>query len=136
MDFSTKTKELMKEYDGFFFYPQYDEDIHVDYKIEAFVFNEKKLKSKKIEFTEIGDKYYIAFFKSDKETILKFDEDFEAIFVDPLIYVKNLIGSNLYGCMVRKTSKSGKWFKGFLTDFKNRAKIVTVDKLNEGNKNA
>ena len=126
----------MEEYDGFFFYPQYDEDIHVDYKIEAFVFNEKKLKSKKIEFTEIGDKYYIAFFKFDKETILKFDEDFEAIFVDPLIYVKNLIGSNLYGCMVRKTSKSGKWFKGFLTDFKNRAKMVTVDKLNEGNKNA
>ena len=95
----------MEEYDGFFFYPQYDEDIHVDYKIEAFVFNEKKLKSKKIEFTEIGDKYYIAFFKSDKETILKFDEDFEAIFVDPLIYVKNLIGSNLYGCMVRKTDR-------------------------------
>lgn len=126
----------MGKYDGFFFYPQYREDIHVDYKIEIFIFNDKKLKSEKIEYNDIGDKYYIAFFKSDNETLLKFDGDFEAIFIDPLTYIKNLIGSNLYGCMVRKTSKSGKWFKKYLTAFKKNAKIIATNKLNEGNKNA
>lgn len=126
----------MKQYDGFFFYPFYEEDVHVDYSIEGFVFNDKKLKSKKIEFTEIGDMYHIAFFKADKETILKFDEDFEAIFADPLTYVKNLIGSSLYGCMVRKTSKSSKWFKKFLTEFNSIDKIELLNKLTKGNKNA
>lgn len=126
----------MEQYDGFFFYPFYEEDVHVDYSIEGFVFNDKKLKSKKIEFTEIGDMYHIAFFKADEKTVLKFDEDFEAIFVDPLTYVKNLIGSSLYGCMVRKTKKSGKWFKKFLTEFEENVRMVTVNKLTKGNKNA
>jgi hypothetical protein len=121
----SKVRAFLSKFDGFFFLPIYDEDIHVDYKIDLFEFNEKKLKSKKIEHTEIGDMYHIAFFKIDNDTF-KYDESFEAIFVDPLTYVKNLIGSNLHGIMVRKTKKSTKWFNQVLTNLKNDVKIDSI----------
>jgi hypothetical protein len=105
-------------YDGLFFYPQFEEEQHVDYKIELFEFNDKR--NSKVQGTEVGDLYLIAFFKSDSETVIKLDDNFEAIFVDPLTYIKNLIGSKLYGIMVKKTKKSEKWFKGMLKNLKEK----------------
>lgn len=122
---STQNKILIENYDGIFFYPKFEEFIHTDYRIELFSFNDETLKSEKIEHTELGDKYYIAFFKFHEEKILDLDECFEAIFIDPLTYIKNLVGSNFYGCMVRKTKTSGEWFKGMLKSFQESANTVT-----------
>mgnify|MGYP000338725195 CR=1 FL=1 len=46
---------------------------------------------------------------------LEFDDAFEAILGDPESYIKNLVGAGLYGCVVRKTTKTGKWFDNYLT---------------------
>ena len=45
----------------------------------------------------------------------EFDDAFEAILGDPESYIKNLVGAGLYGCVVKKTTKSGKWFEDYLT---------------------
>jgi hypothetical protein len=45
----------------------------------------------------------------------EFDDAFEAILGDPESYIRNLVGAGLYGCVVRKTTKSGKWFEDYLT---------------------
>jgi hypothetical protein len=44
----------------------------------------------------------------------EFNDAFEAILGDPESYIKNLVGAGLYGCVVRKTTKTGKWFENYL----------------------
>lgn len=121
MDFISK--EDMKSYDGFFFYPIFNETTHIDYNIDLFQFNERKTKSNIVEKYELGDMYLIAFFKSDVKDVIKLNDNFEAVFIDPMTYIKNLIGSGLYGLMVKKTKKSEKWFKETLTNFCKNVKM-------------
>ena len=64
--------------------------------------------------SEIGNCYHIAFFRKDEEGNPVFDEHFEAIFGDPDAYIRSLTGCGLYGCMVKKTNKSAKWFEDYL----------------------
>jgi hypothetical protein len=51
---------------------------------------------------------------------LQFDEAFDAIFKDPLEYIKGLIGSNVYGTMVKKRQDSPKWFEKYLHELKTK----------------
>jgi hypothetical protein len=98
-------------FDGFFFTPgEYEDELQLSF----FEFQKKKDRGEKIEHTQLGDKYHIAFFKMNEKGVLEFDESFEAIFADPLVYVKNLVGGRLGGCVLRKTTKSTKWFKNYL----------------------
>jgi len=102
-------------YDGFFFTPGVEED---ELELSFFDYNEENLKNaEKVENTDIGDKYHIAFFKPNDEGLVEFDETFEAIFADPVTYIKNLTGSQLFGCVLRKTTQSGKWFDNYLIFF-------------------
>ena len=71
-----------------------------------------------VEFTEVGEKYHVAFFKRDAEGDFTFYETFEAIFSDPMTYIQNLAGCNLFGTMVKKKERTTEWFKEYLTDIK------------------
>lgn len=111
-------KNEMEDYDGFLFLPA--EDVAEDEDgIEFRFIKYKNDLGAPIEFTEIGEKYHVAFFKQDENGDYQFYETFEAIFSDPLTYVRNLVGCNLYGTMVKKKERSTEWFEEYLTDIKN-----------------
>ena len=116
-------------YDGFFFTPGSEDD---ELELSFFDYKDEKLKNaEKVENTAVGDKYHIAFFKPDEEGFVQFDESFEAIFADPVIYVQNLSGTNLFGCILRKTTHSYKWFDNYLKKAKENVTIHNM-KLKEG----
>jgi hypothetical protein len=98
------------EYDGFYFLPG-DEDY--DINIAYFKFKED-WGAPSIESSPLGDKYHIAFFKRDANGDPMFDDEFEAIFADPSVYIQGLAGAKIYGCVLRKTEKSTKWWKEYL----------------------
>lgn len=101
------------EYDGFYFLPgEEDGDLNIAY----FKFKPgEDFVGKPIEDSPLGGTYHIAFFKKDVNGDPMFDDAFEAVFTDPAVYVKQLIGSELYGCVLRKTEKSTKWWEEYLT---------------------
>ena len=101
-----------KEYDGFYFLPGDDEN---EINLAYFQFKDEFGNSDPIEATPLGDKYHIAFFKRGEDGHPEFDDSFEAIFADPTVYIKGLIGAEVYGCVLRKTEKSQKWFDEYLT---------------------
>lgn len=108
----------VKNYDGLYFIPV-ENGIEIAYFTLVAPFANGRAK----ESTDIGDKFYLAFFKPNEKGEVVFDEHFEAILGDPTGYVNNLMGSNLSGCIVRKTTRSGKWFREYLKD--------TTEKLKE-----
>lgn len=109
------------EYDGFYFTPHEEEG---DLNITFFDLKGDLGNSAPVDNSKLGDCWHIAFFRRDKNGIPHFDETFEAIFTDPEVYIKNLVGANLYGCVVRKTEKSTKWFEEYLENAKE-----SVDRL-------
>ena len=116
--------EIVKNYDGFYFIQSED---YGDMKIAFFKFKDAEYIGEPIEGTSIGDKYHIAFFKEDDEGMPKFDESFEAIFADPKVYIKNFAGSNLHGCVLRKTNNSGKWWDDYLNKAKEACRIQSIE---------
>jgi hypothetical protein len=112
------------EYDGFYFLPGDDED---QMKLSFFEFDGKLADSKKVESNNaIGDVWHIAFFTQNDAGMPVFDDSFEAILGNPEVYIKNLCGSGLYGCVLRKTDKSVKWFNDYLNKVKNRVIIMKL----------
>ena len=112
-------------FDGFFFTPGAEDG---ELELSFFDYNEENLKNaEKVENTAYGDKYHIAFFKPDGEGFVEFDETFEAIFADPVAYVENLNGTELFGCVLRKTTQSHKWFNNYLTKAKENVTIHNIE---------
>jgi len=100
-----------EDYDGFYFLPgDDDEELNLSY----FKFKEEAFKGKPVGSSTVGDMYHVAFFSRDDLGNPKFDDTFEAIFADPSVYIKGLVGSNVYGCILRKTEKSQEWFDEYL----------------------
>lgn len=64
-----------------------------------------------VDNSELGDCFHVAFFYTDENGNSVFDESFEAIFIDPMTYIKTLVGSKYYGLLARKTEDSTKWFE-------------------------
>lgn len=79
-----------------------------------------------IESTAIGDKFHVAFFRKDEAGDPVFDDEFEAIFADPSVYIKNLIGMNIYGCFLRKTENSTAWWHEYLTEVRRTCTITNT----------
>lgn len=115
-------------YDGFYFTPAEEDD---DLNITFFDFKHSSEKGYPVSNTSIGDCWHVAFFRQDGNGIPYFDETFEAIFSDPTVYVKNLIGANLYGCIVRKTEKSQKWFEEYLENAKKNVESIKLKTIAE-----
>ena len=101
-----------KKYDGFYFTPHGDEDDGL--KFSFFVLSDEQ-KGKPIGGNNMGDMYHIVMFKKGDDGLPVYDETFDAILIDPEIYVENLVGTELYGCVLRKTDKSHKWLEDYLT---------------------
>jgi hypothetical protein len=112
-----------EKYDGIYFLPGDNEE---ELMISYFDFKNEMAGGTPQESTQIGDKWHIAFFKKDANGDPMFDDAFEGIFGDPSAYVNNLVGAKVYGCMVRKTEKSGKWFEEYLTK---TMQTLTINKL-------
>ena len=113
---SSKTEEnvdITENYDGFYFISTETED-ESSYKLAFFTFKDEMANAKPIETTEMGDKFHIAFFKPDENDLPMFDDSFEAILTDPIVYINNLVGSGVSGCILRKTDKSEVWFQDYL----------------------
>jgi len=99
------------EFDGIYFLPGQEEGELV---ISYFDFKNDMAGGSEIENTPIGPKYHIAFFKRGEDEQPEFDASFEAILACPKTYIESLAGANVYGCVVKKTDKSQKWFDEYL----------------------
>jgi hypothetical protein len=97
-------------FDGFWFLPCEEEGLNLSF----FSFKDEYGGGTPIGGNQLGDNYHLAFFKENEEGLPEFDDAFEAILGDPESYIKNLVGAGLYGCVVRKTTKTGKWFEDYL----------------------
>jgi len=101
-----------EKYDGFTIVPD-DEDFD-NSKIIFFNLDDESKEGTPIDNSPMGDMYHVVLFKAQTETEdFKFDETFEAIFVDPLVYAKRLL-PNFYSMFIRKTDKSGPWFEDYM----------------------
>lgn len=112
------------EYDGFYFLPGDNEG---DLTLAFFKFNGDTDYGKPVESSDLGDKFHIAFFKRNEDGNPVFDDHFEAIFVDPIVYIKNFVDTNLYGCVLRKTENSQKWWEEYLTRAKETCKMYFAE---------
>jgi len=109
-----------KDFDGFYILPHKQDD---GLRLSFFDFNDDFEKGKKIDHTSLGDMYHVVFLKQGEDGNPEFDDHFEAIFADPEVYVKGLLGANVYGCMVRKTENSWKWVEEYLKRLLGRVMI-------------
>jgi hypothetical protein len=105
--------DITENYDGFYFVPTETKD-ESSYKLAFFTFKDEMANAKPIETSEMGDTFHIAFFKPDKNDLPVFDDSFEAILTDPIMYINNLVGTGMSGCILRKTEKSEVWFQDYL----------------------
>ncbi len=103
------------EYDGFYILPGDDEDDPGGINLAFFKFKEGEHMGEPVETSPLGDRYHVAFFQRDVNGDPMFDEQFEAIFADPSVYAQGLVGGGIYGCILRKTEKSSKWWEEYLT---------------------
>jgi hypothetical protein len=113
------------EFDGIYFLP-YEDEKEEGLLISYFDFKNEMAEGTPIEGTAVGPKYHIAFFKQDENGLPTFDESFEAILGDPGKYIQNLTGAGVYGCVVKKTEKSQKWFDDYLNRTLNH---ITMKKM-------
>jgi len=83
---------------------------------------EYKNRGKPVEESSIGKKYHIILFRDHKEDSTKYDADsmdhFEAILIDPLEYISELIPAGFYGIVAKKTTTSPKIVKKLLDSIK------------------
>lgn len=100
-------------YDGFYFLPHEDEDGREGLKFQIFELKEED-RGVPVNGSEMGHAYHMIFFKEGEDGFPELDDNFEAILVDPLTYAENLIGTNVYGCILRRTDKSPKWVDDYL----------------------
>ena len=112
-------------FDGFWFLPCEEEGLNLSF----FSFKDEYGGGTPIGGNQLGDNYHLAFFRENEEGLPEFDDAFEAILGDPESYIKNLVGAGLYGCVVRKTTKTGKWFNDYLTSVKDSVIVDNVKSI-------
>jgi hypothetical protein len=100
-------------YDGFYFVPDYD-DFYSNMKLAFFSFKDEMEDAAPIESSTVGDKFHLAFFTTDEEGAPTFQDSFEAILADPIVYINNMVGTGMSGCILRKTEKSDEWWTEYL----------------------
>ena len=111
-------------FDGFSFTPTDNEE-----DLELAFFKVKREMGQPVDSTSIGDMFHVAFFRMSKNKPPEFDEEFEAIFADPKVYVQNLIGANICGTFLRKTENSGKFWKEYLNELKTQSRMSPLQVL-------
>jgi hypothetical protein len=113
----TNTKEnLPQKFDGIYFLPSSEQDSTVKYLF--FDLSEEFVSSQKVDHSSIGDCFHIAFVRPNEKGMPILNDHFEAILIDPMTYLRTLIGTDIYGCIVRKTEKSHLWFNQYVNRMK------------------
>jgi hypothetical protein len=108
----TKTS---KRYDGFYFAPIEDEDSEQeDLKLTFFELLDDDLLNEPTEKHSLGNTFLMIFFKTDDEGMPFLDEITEAILSDPEVYIQNIVGTGLFGCIVRKTPRALKFVDEYI----------------------
>jgi hypothetical protein len=119
------------KYDGIYFLPgDSDEELSLSY----FELKEEEFKGEPIDDNGVGDMFHIAFFKWSDGGNPVFDGHFEAILADPTVYLKNLVGADVYGCVLRKTENSAKWWQDYLIRTEKACTMIS-EKIKKGVKN-
>ena len=113
-------KSEMDGYDGLIFLPGDDVENSQEFRYIKY----KEDFGAPIEGSPAGDKYHVALFSRDEDGEFDFDDTFEAIFSDPVVYAKGLLGSGTFGTIIRKQEKTSEWFKEYLTDLVFSVKIL------------
>lgn len=112
----------MKDYDGFYLVPGAEGSLDIKY----FKYKDPKEFGEKKDHTDVGDMYHVAFFRKHDDEHLVFEEHFEAIFADPLVYVKGLSGGRIFGTFLRKSERSNEFWEDYLNDVRSRAKTKLI----------
>lgn len=95
------------EYDTITFEP-------IDIDGEKFVIDFNFMKFDKPQ-TILGENVWLALFvKKDENDFMHYDDHFEAVFLDPYEYLKNLKSNSLYGIITRKTEESVEWMDSMI----------------------
>jgi hypothetical protein len=71
--------------------------------------NTYKESSESIETSSLGNKYHIILFRENEKGTVIDPDKFEAILLEPLEYISELIPQHWFGIIARKTEKSGKF---------------------------
>jgi hypothetical protein len=107
-------KDLKNDgHDAIFFLPGDKKDqVH----IESAVY---KNPGENVGNSAMGNAYHVILFKEDNESDGIYDVDrFDAIFIDPLEYISDLIPQQWYGVMARKTTTSNKFIENVFDKLK------------------
>jgi hypothetical protein len=100
-----------EDYDSFTFLPaEEDNQLH----FQCFSYKDPGIK---LDGSELGDCYHIILFKEGEESLIHLDK-FEAILLDPLEYISQLIPSGWFGIVCRKTTTSGPFVQKTFDNFK------------------
>ena len=129
MILSTKDLSGNFSYDGcyFSFTDNDEEDEKPKDPLSYFTINTNKVLPNVLSSTHpVGDTFLMAFLKFDEEGIPVFDGMSEAILGDPDVYMRNLAGSGLFGCIVRKTPRGEAWFDEYYVQ--NAHKVIDMAK--------
>lgn len=91
----------IKEFDAIFFVPHEEDDSLTNINVASY-----KKKGDKFGGTELGDFYDIILFRMNEDDDLVDLEKFEAILVDPRVYVSRMVKEDWYGLVAKKTTTS------------------------------
>ena len=96
-----KQLQEIKEYDTIMFIPHPEDDTLTNINVATY-----KKEGEKVGGTALGDFYDIILFRmSDEDNIVEL-EKFEAILVDPKVYVSRMVKCDYYGMVAKKTTTS------------------------------
>jgi hypothetical protein len=91
----------IKEYDTIMFVPHEEDETLTNINVATY-----KKSGEKIGHTELGDFYDIILFRMSEEDDIVDLEKFEAILVDPRVYVSRMVKEDWYGMVAKKTTTS------------------------------
>jgi len=104
----------IKEYDAIFFIPHDEDDSLTNVSVASY-----KKDGEKIGGTELGDFYDIILFRLNEEDDITDLEKFEAILVDPRVYVSRMVKEDWYGLVAKKTTSSDKFVNDTFANWSN-----------------
>jgi hypothetical protein len=96
----------IKDYDAIFFVPHPEDETMTNINVASY-----KKDGEKVGGTTLGDFYDIILFRMTEEDDIVDLEKFEAILVDPRVYVSRMVKEDWYGLVAKKTTTSDEFVK-------------------------
>lgn len=96
-----KQLQDIKEYDTIMFIPHPEDETLTNVNVATY-----KKQGEKVGGTDLGDFYDIILFRMNEEDDIIELEKFEAILVDPKVYVSRMVKCDYYGMVAKKTTTS------------------------------